>query len=63
MQTLLNGLLAAGVLAASVTAAEPPNILFVLTDDQRWDAAGSASNGAVCSPGMDQRTLTLPPFL
>jgi arylsulfatase A-like enzyme len=31
-----------------------PNIIFVLTDDQRRDAAGFASGGAVQSPGMDK---------
>lgn len=28
-----------------------PNIVFVPTDDQRWDAGGFASDGAVRSPG------------
>lgn len=35
-------------------AGVPPSILFVLTDDQRWDGAGFASDGAVWSPGLDQ---------
>jgi arylsulfatase A-like enzyme len=47
---------------AALTAAEAPakpasvkpNIVFVLTDDQRWDAAGFASRGAVWSPGLDK---------
>jgi arylsulfatase A-like enzyme len=46
-----------GIRAADVPqpgAGAPPSILFVLTDDQRWDGAGFASDGAVLSPGLDQ---------
>ena len=45
------------LLTASLAAeikADRPNIVFVLTDDQRWDAAGFASGGAVRSPGLDK---------
>lgn len=30
-----------------------PNIIFILTDDQRWDAAGFASDGKVVTPEID----------
>lgn len=56
----------AALLAAAVwTAAEPPwampaeangrpNILVLLTDDQRWDAMGCAGNPIVQTPEMDR---------
>jgi len=50
-------LLAAGLIAAthSVSAQAParPNILFLLTDDQRYDAMGCAGNPIVRTPHMD----------
>jgi arylsulfatase A-like enzyme len=35
-------------------AAQPPNILFVFTDDQRWDAVGCMGNPHIQTPNMDQ---------
>lgn len=32
---------------------ERPNIIFILTDDQRWDAIGYAGNDLVTTPEMD----------
>lgn len=32
----------------------PPNIIFILTDDQRWDAIGYAGNEIIQTPQMDQ---------
>lgn len=32
----------------------PPNIIFILTDDQRWDALGHAGNEIIQTPQMDQ---------
>ncbi|MEE9461272.1 MAG: sulfatase, partial [Bacteroidales bacterium] len=32
----------------------PPNIIFILTDDQRWDALGHAGNKVIQTPQMDQ---------
>ena len=32
---------------------ERPNIIFLLTDDQRWDALGSAGNSIIKTPNMD----------
>ena len=33
---------------------EKPNIIFILTDDQRWDALGFAGNSIIQTPNMDQ---------
>jgi len=31
-----------------------PNIIFILTDDQRWDALGYAGNQIIQTPNMDK---------
>lgn len=31
-----------------------PNIIFILTDDQRWDALGCAGNPIIQTPNMDE---------
>lgn len=33
---------------------EKPNIIFILTDDQRWDALGHAGNNIIQTPEMDR---------
>lgn len=33
---------------------ERPNIIFILTDDQRWDALGYAGNELIQTPAMDR---------
>lgn len=33
---------------------KPPNIIFILTDDQRWDALGFAGNTIIQTPEMDK---------
>lgn len=33
---------------------EKPNIIFILTDDQRWDALGYAGNEVIRTPEMDK---------
>lgn len=38
---------------ASSTAA-PPNLLLIVTDDQRWDALGAAGNPVIQTPAMDR---------
>jgi arylsulfatase A-like enzyme len=35
-------------------AAKRPNVLFILTDDQRWDAIGLAGNKYLKTPNMDR---------
>ena len=37
----------------NVTSDVPPNIIFLLTDDQRWDAAGFMGNDIVQTPHLD----------
>lgn len=32
----------------------PRNIIFILTDDQRWDALGYAGNEVIQTPEMDE---------
>ena len=36
------------------TVQEKPNIIFLLTDDQRWDALGAAGNDIIQTPNLDQ---------
>lgn len=47
---LLFGLL----LSSALQAQEKPNIIFILTDDQRWDALGYAGNEVIQTPEMDR---------
>lgn len=50
-------LLAAGVLAAwpaLAAAAARPNIVFLLSDDQRWDTLGAAGNRIIKTPNLDR---------
>ena len=43
---------------AKVGVAQPetkrPNLLFILTDDQRWDAVGYAGNPYIQTPNIDR---------
>jgi len=36
-----------------IAQTKPPNIIFILTDDQRWDALGVTGNTIVQTPEMD----------
>lgn len=36
------------------TSRPRPNIIFILTDDQRWDALGAAGNRIIQTPNLDQ---------
>ncbi len=50
---LIIGLLSS--IALSFTfGSKQPNIIFVLTDDQRWDAVGYAGNEMIHTPNLDQ---------
>lgn len=42
-----------GAVRAQQPSTTRPNILFILTDDQRWDAAGYAGNPVVKTPNID----------
>lgn len=45
----------AGCSSAVVSSPDrPPNILFLLTDDQRWDTLGIAGNPVIKTPNMDR---------
>lgn len=41
-------------LFASSQAAQKPNILFILADDQRWDTIAALGNSEVKTPNLDQ---------
>lgn len=47
-------LLALVMLATPVAAAEKPNILFITSDDHRWDVLGAAGDTAVATPALDR---------
>jgi alpha-L-rhamnosidase len=46
--------LASGTKKIKKQAGEKPNIIFILTDDQRWDALGYAGNNIIVTPEMDK---------
>src|SRR5688500_350142 len=35
-------------------AAQPPNIVFIISDDHRWDGLGAAGNPNVHTPNLDR---------
>ena len=41
-------------IAAAAADAPRPNVVFVITDDQRWDAMGCAGHPFVKTPNMDR---------
>ncbi|MHC4796801.1 MAG: sulfatase family protein, partial [Planctomycetota bacterium] len=43
-----------GELSASEASKERPNIIFLLTDDQRWDDMGCGGNKIIRTPNMDK---------
>ena len=57
---MLNRMFFSGFLAACFSlqvmsqGQQPPNIIFILTDDQRWDALGYAGNEIIHTPNMDE---------
>jgi len=40
--------------SAHTAPAERPNIILIVTDDQRWDALGCAGNPVILTPNMDR---------
>jgi arylsulfatase A-like enzyme len=53
----LGGAAAAGINCGQEpppSPAAPPNILFLLTDDQRWDMLGAAGNSIIKTPNIDR---------
>lgn len=49
-----SGILLAGCQLTEKQAQKQPNIIFILTDDQRWDAIGYAGNEIIQTPEMDK---------
>lgn len=47
------GALACGRTVGRAAAARRPNVIFLLTDDQRWDALGCAGNPIIQTPHID----------
>jgi N-acetylglucosamine-6-sulfatase len=47
-------LVCAGLTSVDAAEAKRPNVLFILTDDQRWDALGLAGNKHLKTPNMDR---------
>ncbi|NCB08143.1 MAG: DUF4976 domain-containing protein [Bacteroidia bacterium] len=47
-------LLLSSLFSCEVKNPLPPNIIFILTDDQRWDALGYAGNSIIQTPEMDK---------
>ncbi len=47
-------LVAANGAAQPSAAATPPNIVFIISDDHRWDCIGAAGNPNVSTPNIDQ---------
>ena len=49
---------ASGLVAGNTTqkseVQQKPNIIFILTDDQRWDALGYVGNNIIQTPEMDK---------
>ena len=43
-----------GFVKDTIVQEQRPNIIFILTDDQRWDALGYAGNKLIHTPEMDQ---------
>jgi len=54
LATAAAGALAAQASRAGAAPAKRPNILFLLTDDQRWDAVGYAGNPIIQTPNLDK---------
>jgi len=50
----ITAILCIGIVSACKDKDEKPNIIFILTDDQRWDALGYAGNPVIHTPHMDQ---------
>lgn len=54
LKNVLSAALAALAALSAEAAARRPNVLFILTDDQRWDALGLAGHPALKTPNIDR---------
>ncbi|MFC2096853.1 sulfatase [Bacteroidota bacterium] len=48
------GALTLGLGCNLISKKKRPNIIFIITDDQRWDALGCAGNNIIHTPNMDK---------
>jgi N-acetylglucosamine-6-sulfatase len=46
--------LAVSAAFSAAAAAQPPNIVFIISDDHRWDGLGAAGNPNVQTPNLDR---------
>ena len=53
-RSIAGALLRGAALGASREPGGPPNFLFILTDQQRWDAVGAYGDGRVFTPNIDR---------
>ena len=55
-RTAVLGVLCAVLAAApdAGSAPSPPNIIFIMSDDHRWDGLGAAGNPHVITPHLDR---------
>ena len=56
LSAMLQGLTTASDAKSSIAVGKnkQPNILFIFTDDQRWDALGHAGNSVIETPNLDK---------
>lgn len=43
-----------GVREAYAVESKPPNIVFLITDDQHWDSLGCMGNSIIQTPNLDR---------
>ena len=51
---ICSGIITSFIDPVSKAKSKAPNIIFILTDDQRWDALGYAGNNIIHTPHLDQ---------
>ena len=51
---MISGVITSFLVPDPIAEKKAPNIIFILTDDQRWDALGFAGNQIIHTPHLDQ---------
>lgn len=54
LRSLLAAIVCSTLLVSTVQAAQRPNVVFILTDDQRWDALSCMGNSHLQTPNIDR---------